>query len=84
MADTHAPVVYQVAVSLVHSDWSGKHRSQQIDIHYNSVGEFDLLVGTVLGHRRKYKNLTEDAPLTTSRLDPYQQYLKSPLRSKAV
>lgn len=49
---------------IVHdSDWSGKHRTQQIDIHYNFVGEFDLSVETVRAHRRKYKNLTGDAPL---------------------
>lgn len=46
---------------IVHdSVWTNRHRTQQIDIHYNFVGELDFSVGTVQTCRRNYKNLPGD------------------------
>jgi len=43
---------------IVHnSDWSSGHRVQQIDIHYNFVGQLDMSVETTRMRRRSKEEL---------------------------
>lgn len=46
---------------IVHNSvWTNRHRTQQIDIHYNFVGKLDFSVGKVQTCRRDYKKLSSD------------------------